>query len=140
METARKWLEKSQVTQKMGYDKRLQTKSIRAFEVGEQILIREKAVMPGKFNYRFYGPFEITEKKSDYNYLVKSIEKPNRQQRVINVDRMKSWNKDGISKSKKTETAEVKSQEEGNNINNAVNQRYNFRPKINLPIRYRQKD
>jgi hypothetical protein len=107
---------------------------MRKFEVGEEVLIREMAVVPGKFNLRFKGPQLITKKLSDYNYLVQNLEHPNRQQRVIHVDRMKSWNKEGINKENNASETNIAAVE---NNNKTPNHRYNLRPNIKVPIRFR---
>ena len=132
METARKNLERAQITQKAGYDKK--TKPFRFYNVGDEVLVREMACVPGKFNLRFRGPYQITKKMSDHNYLVKNLEFPNRQERVMHVDRIKLWVKNGPST---PETINKKANDE--NKNKTATNKYNLRPKINLPIRYRQK-
>ena len=135
METARKNLERAQITQKAGYDKR--TRPLRFYEIGDEVLIREMACVPGKFNLRFRGPYKITKKMSDHNYLVKNLEFPNRQERVIHVDRIKLWVKNDPNTQSIPETINKKANDE--NKNKTATNKYNLRPKINLPIRYRQK-
>ena len=135
METARKNLERAQITQKAGYDKR--TRPLRFYEIGDEVLIREMACVPGKFNLRFRGPYKITKKMSDHNYLVKNLEFPNRQERVIHVDRIKLWVKNDLNTQSIPETINKKANDE--NKSKTATNKYNLRPKINLPIRYRQK-
>ena len=74
---------------------------------------------------------------SDHNYLVKNLEFPNRQERVIHVDRIKLWVKSGLNTQSIPETINKKANDE--NKSKTATNKYNLRPKINLPIRYHQK-
>jgi len=132
METARKNLERAQLTQKAGYDRN--TRPVQSFKAGDEILVREMACVPGKFNMRFKGPYLVTKKMSDHNYLVRNLEFPNRQERVIHVDRMKRWK---TSASALNEPALINQAPPSEKKSGSVTHKYNLRPNINLPARYR---
>jgi hypothetical protein len=62
-------LEEAKEIQKKYYDRNAKRVE---FEVGDIVMLKEMANIPGKFNMRWEGPFSITERKGNVNYKIKT--------------------------------------------------------------------
>jgi hypothetical protein len=59
------------------------------FKIGDRILLKQLAIVPGKFNMRWEGPYTVVEKKSNVSYRIGSNDGKKRM--VVQADRMKKF-------------------------------------------------
>ena len=88
-EKAKSNLAEAKERQKHYYDKN--TKLV-SYNKGDQVLLKEMANTPGKFNMRWDGPYKVIEKKSDVTY--KLLELATNKEYVTHVDRMKKFSQE----------------------------------------------
>lgn len=91
-EAAKRNLEEAKEKQKYYYDKN--TKLVE-YKIGDQVLIKEMANTPGKFNMRWEGPYKVIERKGDVTYKLLHVE--NQTEYVTHVDRMKPFTNETAS-------------------------------------------
>ncbi len=95
---AREALSKAQGKMKAHYDKGAANRS---FAVGNQVLVL--LPVPGSaLSVRFSGPYEILEKKSDTDYVVRTPDRK-RQKRVCHINMLKAYNSREAAESLTTE-------------------------------------
>ncbi len=95
---AREALSKAQGKMKVHYDKGAVNRS---FAVGNQVLVL--LPVPGSaLSVRFSGPYEILEKKSDTDYVVRTPDRK-RQKRVCHINMLKAYNSREAAESLTTE-------------------------------------
>jgi hypothetical protein len=109
------------------------------FAIGDRILFKQLAIVPGKFNMRWEGPYTVVEKKSNVSYKIVSDD--GKKLMVVHADRMKKFQGRAspqatavvapgrVTKSRARVTPQQKI--------TVDKPRYNLREKINLPPRYR---
>ena len=82
---AREKLQEAQEKQKQYYDRNAKETS---YEIGEQVLLKQRPNLPGKFNMRWTGPFKVISKtKNPLNYRIQHVHDKN--EIVTHVNRMK---------------------------------------------------
>jgi ribosomal protein L21E len=141
-------IKEAQESQKQYYDK---STRLTAYEIGDRVMLKEMANVPGKFNMRWEGPYIVTEKKGDVTYKIQSEE--TKKFLVVHVDRMKKFHrqptlatsnepiittdnnpKDVTEIPKSVEPKRRKKRAEKQPIDKTPN--YNFRRTIKPPKRY----
>jgi flagellar hook assembly protein FlgD len=80
-------LEEAKEIQKKYYDRN--TKRVE-FGIGDIVMLKEMANIPGKFNIRWEGPFSITERKGNVNYKI--ISQNGKKLLIVHSDRLKKFN------------------------------------------------
>ena len=85
-ETAKNNLAEAKEKQKYYYDK---NKKLIEYKVGDHVLLKEMANVPGKFNMRYLGPYRVLEKKGDVTY--KLLELETKTEYVTHIDRLKPF-------------------------------------------------
>jgi hypothetical protein len=85
-ETAKSNLVEAKERQKHYYDKNAK---LVKYKIGDHVLLRELASVPGKFNMRWLGPYQVIEKKSDVTYKLLHLE--SKTEYVTHIDRMKPF-------------------------------------------------
>ena len=88
-EKAKNNLAEAKEKQKYYYDK---DKKLVEYKIGDHVLLKEQASIPGKFNMRYIGPYRVIEKKSDVTYKLLDIE--NKTEYVTHIDRLKPFHID----------------------------------------------
>jgi hypothetical protein len=106
------------------------------FKIGDRILFKQLAIVPGKFNMRWEGPYTVVEKKSNVSYKIGSDDGKKRM--VVHADRMKKFQ--GRESPQATNIVApgrvTKSKARVAPQYNVVQHRYNLREKIKAPQRY----
>jgi hypothetical protein len=106
------------------------------FKIGDRILFKQLAIVPGKFNMRWEGPYTVVEKKSNVSYKI--ISDDGKRLMVVHADRMKKFQ--GRTSPQATNTVApgrvTKSKARVAPQHTIVQHRYNLREKIKAPQRY----
>ena len=106
------------------------------FKIGDRILFKQLAIVPGKFNMRWEGPYTVVEKKSNVSYKI--ISDDGKRLMVVHADRMKKFQ--GRTSPQATNTVApgrvTKSKARVAPQQTIVQHRYNLREKIKAPQRY----
>jgi hypothetical protein len=88
VEKTKEKLEEAKEIQKKYYNRNAKRVE---FEVGDNVLLKEMANIPGKFNMRWEGPFSIAERKGNVNYKI--ISQNGKKLLIVHSDRLKKFNR-----------------------------------------------
>jgi hypothetical protein len=128
VEKTKEKLEEAKEKQKQYYDRNAKRVE---FEIGDKVLLKEMANIPGKFNMRWEGPFSITERKGNVNYKI--LSQNGKKLLIVHSDRLKKFNPVEKNDNQNLEISLEKVNKEPSPVKEP---RYSLRKRIRMPQRY----